>query len=131
MNNQPNNLDTFRILYIVKGILTSLFALFFIAYGLIGVFIGNIEGFIDDTGAEPFNPGIVFIIIGGIGLIITVIIAIFTFLTAKYIKERRHYNFIFVVAILNCLTGVLGILLGIFTIIEITKPHVKELFDRH
>jgi len=130
MEKATNNLETFRILFIVKGVLVALLSVFFIIYALLGFFIGNIDGLIDDTGSEPFNPGIIFIIIGGVGLIITIIIAILTFLTAKYLKEQRNYNFIFIVAILNCLTGVLGILLGVFTIIEITKPHVKELFDK-
>ncbi|MCH9660180.1 MAG: hypothetical protein K0U54_04630 [Bacteroidetes bacterium] len=127
MDNPRNNLDTFRILYIVKGILTLLFSLFFLAYAFFGVFISTV----DSSAAEaPFNISILFGIIGGIGFLFTAIFGILTLLAAKYIKETRNYNFIFVIAVLNCLTGVLGILLGVFTFIELTKPEVKMLFNQ-
>jgi len=50
-------------------------------------------------------------------------------LASKYIKEQRNYTFIFVVAIVNAITGILGILLAVFTLIELSKPHIKELFQ--
>jgi len=56
---------------------------------------------------------------------------ILTLFASKYLKEIKNYNFIFVVAILNCLTGILGIVLGIFTIIELNKPDVKALFNKN
>lgn len=126
MNTVNNNLDTFRILWIVKGVLNLLVCLFFILYIFFGIFIWNVN----DPDFQDFNPGILVMIIGGIGLVLTAIFGALTLLTAKYIKEKRGYNFILVMSVLNCLSGVLGILLGVFTIIEINKPHVKELFDK-
>jgi len=38
MNNSKNNLSTFRILFLIKGILTLFVALVFIFYAAIGVF---------------------------------------------------------------------------------------------
>ncbi len=77
----------------------------------------------------PFNPGVFIIIIGGIGLVITVTIGILTILASNYLKAEKNYNFIFAMAVVNCLTGILGILLGVFTLIELSKPNVKELFN--
>ena len=127
METQTNNLSTFRVLFIVKGILTLCFSLFFIFYGFIGTIFGNIE----DFNELEFNPGIIFIVIGIIGFFITIIFGVLTLIAAKYLNEVRGYNFIFVVAILNCLTGILGILLGVFTLVELTKPHVKALFEEN
>ncbi|EDP69467.1 hypothetical protein FBALC1_05228 [Flavobacteriales bacterium ALC-1] len=124
-----NNLGTFKILYLVKGILTLCFSLFFMLYAGMGFFFGAAME-LDPTNDAPFNPGIIFIIIGVIGIIFCVTLGVLTLLVSKYIKERRNYNFIFAMAIVNCLTGVLGILLGVFTLIELNKIEVKQLFRK-
>lgn len=125
-----NNLNTFRILFLIKGILTLVASLFFIGYAFLGQFIGNLAEANGDMEDMPFNPSIIFSIIGGIGFVVTLTFGILTLYASKFLKEVRNYNFIFVVAILNCLTGILGLLLGIFTLIELNKPHVKELFHK-
>ena len=128
MENTGNTLDTFSILYLVKGILTLSISLFFVFYVFIGFIIGNSDDWIHETDSLPINPAIIIIVIGAIGFILSIVMGILTILVYKYLRDVRNYNFIFVMAILNCLTGILGILLGIFTIIELTKPEVKQLF---
>lgn len=122
-----DNMDTFATLHLVKGILTILFSLFFLLYIFLGAAM-NLSVF-DQDPHMPFDPSIIIITIGAVGFIITVSIGILTLLAGKYIKERRNYNFIFAIAILNCLAGVLGIILGIFTILDLNKPHVKAQFE--
>lgn len=131
MNNSSNNLNLFQTLFLIKGIMTLLFSLLFIAYAFIGRFLGNIFEASNEANPISFNPGIIFIIIGSIGFIISLVMGILTLLASKYLKEIKNYNFIFVIAILNCLTGILGIVLSVFTIIELNKPLVKELFNKH
>lgn len=128
MTNTNHNLSTFSTLFLVKGILNLCFSIFFILYGFIGIIIGNSEEWSHETDSFPFNPGLIFIVIGGLGLIITIVMGILTLMASKFLKDVKNYNFIFVMAVLNCLTGILGILLGIFTIIELTKPEIKQLF---
>ena len=117
METQTNNLNTYRILYIIKGIFNLLGAVFFIE--------------VNQNAEMPFDMSTFFGIICGIGFVMSLIFGIVTLLGAKYIGEARNYTFVLIVAILNCLTGILGILLGIFSIIEINKPHVKALFDQN
>lgn len=124
-----NNLNTFRVLFMVKGILTLLFSLFFLFYMAIGSIVSDIPESAYGPQAPPFNPGKIFIVIGLFGFVITVAMGTLTLFASKYLNERRKYNFIFAMAIVNCLTGLLGILLCIFTLIELTKPHVKEVFS--
>lgn len=130
MIQQPNNLNTFRILFLIKGILTLCLSLFFILYATIGFIIGTvIEN--DETNTDiPFNFGWIFIIIGGVGILFCITLGVLTLLASKYIKNIKNYNFIFAIAIINCLTGILGIILGVFTLIELTKPEVKKLFNK-
>ena len=124
-----NNLNTFKTLFLVKGILTLCFSLFFMLYAGIGLVFGTITT-LDPTNDVPFNPGIIFIIIGGIGVVFCVTLGVLMLFASKYIRERKNYNFIFAMAIVNCLTGILGILLGVFTLIELNKIEVKQLFEK-
>ncbi len=127
---QNNNLDTYKLLFLIKGILTLCFSLFFVIYGLIGVFImigtHSHHEFID----APFNPAYIFIIVSGVGFLFTIAMGTLALVASNYLKHRKNYNFIYVVAILNALTGILGILLAVFTLIELSKPEVKKLFDK-
>jgi len=128
METQTNNLNTYRILYIIKGIFNLLGAVFFIGYGF---FMNFIFTEVNQNTETPFDMTTFFGIICGIGFVVSLIFGIVTLMGAKYIGEARNYTFVLIVAILNCLTGILGILLGIFSIIEINKPHVKALFDQN
>lgn len=130
MSENKNNLDLFKTLFLVKGILTLCFSLFFLAYASIGATFMKLAVFPTQEEQLPFDPSIIFIIIGSIGFVFTITLGILTLLTSKFIRLRKKYNYIFVLAILNCFTGILGILLGIFTIIELNKPEVKELFGK-
>ena len=125
-----NNLHTFRILFLVYGILTLAFSLFFLVYAGFGFFIQDIveEGSNNDL---PFNPFKIIVIIGAIGFSFAVITGILTIVASNYIKALKNYNFVFAMAIVNCLTGILGILLGVFTLIELSKPETKALFDEN
>ena len=66
-----NNLNTFSVLFLIKGILTLCFAIFFIFYVGLGFFVTSAVE-LDQSKDMPFNPGIIIIILGVIGLIITV-----------------------------------------------------------
>lgn len=130
MTTTTNNLNTFRLLYLIKGILTLCFSLFFVIYAAMGLFFARIPEFTGEPNPFPFNPGVIFLIVGVIGFLTSITMGVLTLLVSKYLKEQRNYTFIFVMAVLNCITGVLGILLGVFTIIELNKPEVKELFGK-
>lgn len=129
LETKNNNLDTFRILFLIKGILILCFSLFFILYAGIGFIFSNTIQNLDTSKDIPFDFGWIFIIIGSIGLVLSITLGVLTLLTSTYIKAEKHYNFIFAMALINCFTGILGILLGIFTLIELTKPEVKERFN--
>ena len=125
-----NNLNTFKILYLVNGILSLLGLVFLTLYAF---FVLHIFSEVNEAHPDPdmpFNPVVFITVIISIGAFFSLLFSVLSFLASKFIKEQRNYSFIFVVAILNCLTGILGILLGVFTLIELNKPEVKELFGK-
>ena len=79
----------------------------------------------------PFNPADIFFYIGIVGFVIAVTLGILTIIAANYIDKQKSYNFIFVIALVNAITGILGILLAVFTLIELTKPSIKSLFEKN
>ena len=128
METPGHNLHVFKILFIIKGVLTLMLSFLPIIYFFIGTWMMGNQAVHDE---EAGIAGGIMMVIGGFIFILLLILGIVTILAGKYIGEQRNYDFVLVIAILNCLTGVLGILLGIFTIIELNKPHVRKLFGKN
>ena len=131
MEAQKNNLDTFKILYIIKGVLNFLISIIFVFYFFMGPLMKSTAQYDPSMNDAPIDLFSVIQTIGAVGFIICIIAGILTLMAGGYLGKRKHHTFIIVIAVLNCLSGILGILLGIFTIIELQKPHVKELFVKN
>jgi len=110
------------------GVLTALMACiplihFFIGFALLGL---------GPTGSD-FTPrlvGIIFIILSVFIIAAGWILAVLIFVAGSRLKQHRAYNFCLVVAFLECLIIPLGTVLGIFTIINLTREPVRNLFKR-
>ncbi len=76
METKSNNINTLRILYLVKAILTLCFSLFFIVYAFLGVLFMESIQVSDSTDGMPFaldylffsSFGIIIFIVACIGL---------------------------------------------------------------
>lgn len=130
MQVQPpsNNLGTFKILFLVKGILSLVVSLVPLVYAFLGLFLQDLIEENNPSDAFVVNPGTIFYIFGLVGFFLLILWGVMALIASRYLGEMRNYNFIFVVAIMHALTGILGLLLCIFTLIELTKPDVKALF---
>ena len=125
-----NNLNTLATLHLIYGILSSLGSLFFMIYIFMGAALSS-HIMQETPNPPPFDVSVVFIIIGGVGIFFCLLKAVFNFLTSSYLRKGKNFNFIFATAVINCISGLLGIALGVFTLVEIHKPHVKDLFQRN
>jgi len=47
----------------------------------------------------------------------------------RFLARRKHYMFVFVVACCECMFMPFGTVIGIFTIIALSKPTVRSLFS--
>ena len=56
-------------------------------------------------------------------------LAIVVFLSGRKLRQRKHWTFSVVVAGIECAFMPLGTVLGVFTLITLTKPSVKELYE--
>lgn len=131
MHPGEKNLNTFRILFLIKGILDLLLIFVGLIYVMVGSFAGQvIEHDMARTGQHmPVNPGSFFMVIGVVLISLALITGIPALMASAKFQRREGRTFIIVAAALNCLTGILGIILCIFTVLELQKPEVKEILN--
>ena len=133
--NNEEHLDLLAIFhYILGGIITFVgcFPLIHLAMGIFisfGLLLSSPQQESGSANALPAVAGLLFIIIPS--LIITVFWASATavIFAGRYLKARTHYTYCLVVAVLLCLFTPLGTVLGVFSIIVLSKESVKELFE--
>lgn len=114
--------------YVVAGV-AALFALIPVVHLCIG--IGLLTGTLGDSGQDPAAHwmGLFFV-----GMAIAVILggwayAICVFLTGRFLKRRRHYTYCLAMGGVDCLFMPFGVVLGVFTLILLTRPDVRARFE--
>ena len=76
----------------------------------------------------PAAIGWFFIAFGVFFFLAGLVFAACVALSGKFIARRQHYWFAFVAACVECLFFPFGIILGVFTIIVLSRSSVKRLF---
>jgi hypothetical protein len=110
--------------YIAGGL-----ALFFGCIPIIHVVIGILTVAGKLPGAPP-QFGFLFIGLGTLFILIGWTMGICLILSGKFLSQRRNYMFSFVVAAISCVQVPIGTLLGIFTIIVLSRSSTKVLYGR-
>jgi hypothetical protein len=123
-----------RLLSIFHWILAGFVALLGLVplfYGLFGL---AMVGAGMSTGKPEAAPAVLFggcfVVVALIGGLMAAGLVVLLALTGKYLAERRNYTFCQVTACCECLFQPLGTLLGIFTLVVLTRDTVRALFDR-
>lgn len=135
MQNFPNNdrehLRLLSLFHYIMGGLTAAFSLFSLLHISMGIwFISSGDSLSVEQGSPPPSElGWVFVSVGGIILLIGLTTAIFLILSGRFLARRTHYTFSFVVACLSCLSVPIGTVLGVFTIIVLSRHSVKQLYE--
>ncbi|MBC2596042.1 hypothetical protein H5P28_17380 [Ruficoccus amylovorans] len=88
-------------------------------------------------GADPAQFALVPAALGGFFMVIFGLAALFNaaigvgiILSGRFLRQQRNYIYSFVVACLMCLSVPLGTILGVFTIIVLSRESVKRLYGR-
>ena len=125
---QMSLLVTFH--YVVGGVgalfacLPLLHLLFGIAM-LTGIFPGGQE-----ENAPPVFVGIMFAVIGGFFFLFGQAVSWCIIYSGFQLKKKRKYLFSFIIACVMCIFIPFGTILGIFTIIVLSKEPVKMMYDK-
>jgi hypothetical protein len=131
MNRDREHLRLLAIFHYVVAGLAALFSLFPLLYSILGGFLlyaahhpgpGSQE-------APPAVLGWVFIVLGGLFFLAGVIMAICILIAGRSLAQYKHYSFALVIACIECLFVPFGTILGVFTIVALSRESVKALFS--
>ncbi len=118
--------------FILSG-MTALFSLFPIIHLMIG--IGLLTGIIPEPPPSKSNQdippwviGAIFTVMPAIFILFGLVFALLMAVAAWNLRQYRAYRFCLIVAALECMMMPLGPVIGIFTIMVLLRPSVRELF---
>jgi hypothetical protein len=131
MNQDEQHLNLLSIFYYVVSGLAALFAC--IPFIHLAVGIAMLAGaFPADKGGEPVPEFVGWIFVGVACLLILIgwTLAVLLLITGRFLSKRKNYTFCFVIAAISCLFMPFGTILGVFTIMVLSRPSVKQMFGK-
>jgi hypothetical protein len=130
MNQDEEHLRLLSIFHYVVGGITGLFACFPLIH--LGLGIALVSGVL------PIQPdrqhmnlliGWLFIAVAAMLIVVGWALAIAILNAGNCLARRTHYTRCFVVAAIECILMPFGTVLGVFTLIVLSRPSVKVLFE--
>jgi hypothetical protein len=131
VSQDTEHLQLLAIFHYVFAGLAALLALLSLTYSVIGGFLlyaaqhpgaGNQE-------PPPAFLGWIFIIFGAVLFVAGVTLAICILITGRCLSRRKGHSFALVIACIECLFVPFGTVLGIFTVVALSREPVKALFS--
>ena len=127
-SDDEQHLRLLGIFHYVVGALTALFAMIPLIHFSLGLFFVLAPPHSTQGGPPPAFIGWFFMILGGTLFLCGESFAGCVFAAGRFIRSRCRYWFVFVVACLQCAFFPFGTVLGVFTIVVLSRPSVKQLF---
>ena len=128
MNQDEQNLDLLGIFHYIVGGMTAFFACFPIIHLVIGIAL--ISGKFDGGDPPPAFFGWLFVIIASVFILFGWVLAAIIIIAGRRLRQRRSQTFCFVVACVECIVMPFGTVLGVFTIIHLSRDSVRQLFTK-
>jgi hypothetical protein len=129
-NIDEDNLNLLSVFHFVGAVFALLGILFlFVHYALMHFMFTNPALWENQKGGPPpaavFGIFLIFYVIAGAWLVISGILNV---MSGLFLRERKNWTFSFVVACVNCIHVPLGTVLGVFTIVVLSRESVKRLY---
>jgi hypothetical protein len=131
MNRDQEHLQLLSIFhYVVAGLaaLFSFFPLFYTIIGTIFIFAARHETAKAGEDLPPEFLGWIFAVIGSGLFLFGLAIAICILIAGRSLALRKRYSFAMVTACIECIFVPFGTILGVFTIVVLSRESVKGLF---
>jgi len=129
MNQDLEHLRLLSIFHYIVAVITALLSSFPLIHVTIGLMMAlSPESFSGDGVPPPAFIGWLFALFGGAFVLCGWALAIAMVFAGRYLKQHRKHTFCLVVAALSCIAIPFGTALGVFTIIVLIRPSVKQLF---
>jgi hypothetical protein len=132
MNQDNEHLRLLAIFHYVVGGLAALFSFFPLLYTTVGaVFIFAARHGTAKPGEDlpPEFLGWIFAVLGSLLFLIGIAMAICILIAGRSLALRKRYSFALVMACIECLFVPFGTILGVFTIVVLSRESLKALFS--
>ena len=118
--------------YVVAGLaaLFSFFPLLYTALGVIFIIAGRHGTAKLDEELPPEFLGWIFAALGSVLFAMGITMAICVLIAGRSLSLRKRYSFALVIACIECLFVPFGTILGVFTIVALSRESVKASFER-
>jgi hypothetical protein len=131
MNQDKEHLHLLAIFhYVVAGLgaLCSFFPLLYTTVGAIFIFAARHGTANSGEDLPPEFLGWIFAVLGALLFLIGIAMAICILIAGRSLALCKRYSFAFVMACIECLFIPFGTILGVFTIVVLSRESVRELF---
>lgn len=131
-NIDADHLNLLSIFHFVSAGLALLGILFLIGESALVHFIFTSPGFWQNQRGVGPPPRQIFAIVIVVYIILAILLMVVSILNAMsgwFLRTRKNRTFSLVVAGINCVQIPLGTILGIFTIIVLSRPSVRESYE--
>jgi len=124
MNKEEEHLKLLSIFHYVVGGIAGFFACIPVIHLIMG--IAMLTG--SFRGGPPVFFGLLFVMMSLTFITLGWTLAICLIVSGRRLARRKCYKFCFAIACISCAFMPYGTVLGVFTIIVLMRPSVKELF---
>jgi hypothetical protein len=131
MNPDKEHLRLLAIFHYIVAGLAALFSFFPLLYTTIGAIFIFVARGTAKPGEElpPEFLGWIFAGLGSFLFLLGITMAVCILIAGRCLSRRRRYSFALVMACIECLFLPFGTILGVFTIIVLSRESVKTLFS--
>ena len=132
MNQDKEHLRLLAIFHYIVAGLAALFSFFPLLYTTIGAIFIFVARHGTAKPGEELPPGLLGWIFAGLGsflFLLGITMAICILIAGRCLSRRRRYSFALVMACIECLFLPFGTILGVFTIIVLSRESVRALFS--
>lgn len=131
MSQDREHLRLLSIFHYVVGAICGVFAMFPVIHLILGVALAT--GALDDGSrdAPPREFGWAIVVMAGCFILMGLIMAGCIVVAGRRLSQHRSHTYCLVIAAIECTFMPFGTALGVFTLVTLTRPSVKELFDSH
>ena len=133
MDRDTEQLNLLAIFHYVVAGLAALFSFFPLIYTAVGViFIFAARHGTAKPGEElaPEFLGWIFAVVGSLLFVIGIVMAICILVAGRSLALRKRYTFALVIGCIECLFVPFGTILGVFTIVALSRESVRALFTK-
>lgn len=128
MNQDLEHLRLLSIFHYVLALLVALVSLIPVVHLLIGLAMAN--GWMDfEHDAPPPFVGWLLACFAGLFIVLGLAYAVCLVLAGRFLVQHRQWVFCMVIAGISCTIMPVGTALGVFTLIVLSRPPVRALFE--